>query len=118
MNQKANPLDYLISTCEDANKTGHWKLSPFDVLNAKDELNKLRQKVKDFATEIAELNQELIDEIKKPLDYRVAGWFRLNDRGDLYNPSIVYNPYLNQDTVLPIYANEKEYKEKYGKLSQ
>ena len=99
MNPKANPLDYLIQCAEQG-------LIPekFDILNAKNELDKLREKIKNFTEELG--------------NYKVAGWVRINDRGDLYNPSIAYNPYLNQDTVLPIYANKEEYKAKYGNLSK
>lgn len=118
MNKNSNPLDHLIQSCEDANRTGYWKLSPFDVLNAKDELKKLRQKLADSYQELFNCNQDLVEEITKTLDYKVAGWIRINSRGDLYDPSIVFNPYLNQDTVLPIYANKEEYKAKYGKLSK
>lgn len=99
MNPKANPLDYLIRCAEQG-------LIPekFDILNAKNELDKLREKIKNFTEELD--------------NYKVAGWIRINDRGDLYNPSIMYNPYLNQDTVLQIYANKEEYESKYGNLSK
>lgn len=103
MNPKANPLDYVIRCAEQG-------LIPekFDILNAKNELDKLREKIKNFADEIVSLQG----------DYKIAFWARINNRGDLYNPSIVFNPYLNQDTVLPVYVNKEEYKAKYGNLSK
>ena len=50
----ANPLDYLIECCEDAVNTGYCRLTKFNILNAKDELDKLRQ-------EIDRLKNQLID---------------------------------------------------------
>jgi len=89
MNKHSNPIDFLIDF---AWASGADK---FVVNNAKDELKKLREN-----------------------NFHVAFWARINNRGDLYNPSVVYNPHLDQDTVLPIYVNEKEYKQKYGNLSK
>lgn len=118
MNPHSNPLDYLIQCCDDAANTGHWTLDKFTILNAKNELQKLRQKLADSYQELFNCNQDLVEEINKPLDYTQIGWARINNRGDLYNLSICHNPYLNEDTLLPIYSNEKEYKEKYGNLSK
>lgn len=56
----SNPLDYLIECCEDAINTGHWKLDKFTVLNAKDELLRLRQSKQDIAKELFTANQEII----------------------------------------------------------
>lgn len=86
----SNPIEYIINCCEQG-------LIPsnFDILNAKDQLKKL------------EHNQ-----------YINAAWIRLNDRGDLYNPSIVYNEYLDADTVVALYANNKEYKDKLESLKK
>jgi hypothetical protein len=60
MNNHSNPLDYLIECCEDAVNTGHWKLDKFTVLNAKDELLRLRQSKQDIAKELFTANQEII----------------------------------------------------------
>lgn len=56
----SDPLDYLIECCEDAINTGHWKLDKFTVLNAKDELKKIRQSKKDLATELFNANKEIV----------------------------------------------------------
>lgn len=55
----SNPLEYLIECCETAINTGHWKLDKFTILNAKDELQKLRQSKKDLAHELFMANQEI-----------------------------------------------------------
>lgn len=94
--KNSNPIDFLI---EFAWANG---ADRFVVNNAKDELQKMRQKMTDL-----ENNQS----------YHVACWARINSRGDLYDPRLILNPYLDESTVLPLYANEKEFKEKYGKLS-
>lgn len=57
----SNPLDYLIECCETAINTGHWKLDKFTVLNAKDELQQLRQSKKDLAQDLFRTNQEIAD---------------------------------------------------------
>lgn len=90
MNKHSDPIEFLI---EFAWANG---ADIFVVNNAKDELKKL----------------------KKAHDFHVAAWARINSCGDLYDPRLFLNPCLDESTVLPLYANEKEYKEKYGKLSQ
>lgn len=92
MNKDANPLNYILSCCEQGLVP-----SAFDILNAKDELKKLREKINDVY---------------------LVGWARINNYGDLYDPRFIYNPYINQDTVLPIYASRKEFQKKYDKLSK
>lgn len=57
----SNPLDYLIECCETAISTGHWKLDRFTILNAKDELKKLRQSKKDLAQELFKANKEIVN---------------------------------------------------------
>lgn len=94
MNKNSNPIDYIIRCCEQGLVP-----STFDILNAKDELKKLRDN-------------------KQPTNYSVIGWSRINSRGDVYDLSVCYNSYLNQDTVLPIYSNQVEYEAKIDKLSQ
>ena len=61
MNEHTNPLDYLIECCETAISTGHWKLDKLTILNAKDELNRIRQSKKDLAQELFKANQEIAD---------------------------------------------------------
>lgn len=92
MNKNANPLDYIISCCEQGLVP-----SNFDILNARDELAKLREKTNDF---------------------QVVAWSRLNSSGNLYDLRLCHNPYLDENTVLPLYSSKKEFQEKYGKLSK
>ena len=61
INKYTNPLDYLIECCETAISTGHWKLDKLTILNAKDELNRIRQSKKDLAQELFKANQEIAD---------------------------------------------------------
>lgn len=88
----ANPIDYVFWCCEN-----DFKPSSFDILNARDELKRLKNKKDQFD---------------------LVGWSRINSRGDIYDMRICYNPHLDNDTVLPIYCNKEEYKAKYGKLSK
>lgn len=89
----SNPLEYIITCCEQG-------LIPqaFDLRNAKDELKRLKDKV--------------------DIPYDNIAWSRINDRGDLYNPSFIHNPYLNQETVIPLYINKEEYKNFVEKLKK
>ena len=118
MNKNSNPLDHLIKCCEDSLESGSLEIKKFDILNAKDELRKLRQKLTDFNQELFNCNQDLVEETNKILDYKVAGWSRINSRGDLYDIRSIYNPYIDNNTLITVYYNEKEYKEKYDKLSK
>lgn len=92
MNKISDPLEYIIWCCEQ-----NFTPSSFDINNAKDELKRLKNDKSQF---------DLI------------GWSRINSRGDIYDLRVCYNPYLNEDTLLPIYSNREEFKAKYGKLSQ
>lgn len=67
MNKDADPLDYLIECCETAIRTGHWKLDKFTVLNAKDELKRIRQSKKDLSQELFKANQEIVDLINEKI---------------------------------------------------
>jgi hypothetical protein len=42
MNKNSNPIDYLIECCEKSISTGYWTITNFNILNAKDELKRLR----------------------------------------------------------------------------
>lgn len=99
MKSNSEPLDYLIECCEKAVESGYWTLTKFTVLNAKDELHRLREKQKD-------------------LPYQNIGCVRINNHGDFYDPRLCYNPYVDESTVMPIYVNREEFKQKYGKLSK
>lgn len=118
MNEITNPLDYLIECCEAAINTGKWKLTKFTILNAKDELSRLRQSNKEMTEEAYKANQWAIDEINNNLNFKEVAWATINGRGDMFNLSMIYNKFANEDTIIPLYRNEKEYKEKYGKLSE
>jgi hypothetical protein len=111
MNKNANPLNYLIQCCEDAATTGHWKLTKFDILNAKDELKKLRQKLADSYQELFNCNQDLAEEINKVLDYEIVAWARINDRGDIYDLRMCHNPYVDEKTIIPLYYDKRSYQE-------
>lgn len=67
MEKNSNPLDYLIECCEHAIQTGHWKLDKFTVLNAKDELLKLRQAKKDLSKELFNANKEIVGLINETI---------------------------------------------------
>ena len=118
MNEITDPLDYLIQCCETAINTGKWKLTKFTILNAKDELKKLRQKTKEMAQEAFNANQIAVDEMNRNLHFKVIGWARVNERGDIFDLRVCHNPHIDQSTVLPIYANIKEYEAKLGNLSK
>jgi hypothetical protein len=85
MDKNANPLDSIIDYA--------WSSGAdlFFVNNAKDELRKLREEV---------------DNLHKQLDKPVA-WARINKRGDLYDPRLCLNPYINTQEVVPLYAYRK-----------
>lgn len=90
MKEHSDPIEFLIDFAW-ANGADR-----FTVNNAKDELKRLKN-----------IN-----------DFHVACWARINSRGDLYDPRFMYNPHLDESTILPLYVNKKEFEEKYGKLSQ
>lgn len=85
INKLTNPLDYVLHCCEQG-------LVPakFDILNARDELKRLRQQSNNT--------------------YSVVAWARMNKSGDLYDPRFCCNPYVDQKTVLPLYSNKEEFK--------
>lgn len=86
MNKDANPLDYILNCCEQGLIP-----STFDILNAKDELVKLRSKTERF---------------------EILGWARITKNGDPYNLRLYlyHNPHVDQNTVMPIYYDKSSYK--------
>ena len=86
MIEHSNPLDYILRCAEQG-------LVPklFTVQNAKDELKKLR--------EIQEQHNHI----------QPVAWIRINDKGDLYDPRLSYNPYVDPKTVLPLYFDKDSY---------
>lgn len=93
INKLTNPLDYVLHCCEQG-------LVPatFDLLNAKDELKRLRQQSSNT--------------------YSVIAWARMNKSGDLYDPRFYCNPYVDQKTVLPLYSNKEEFKNLLDELKK
>jgi hypothetical protein len=87
MNPNATPLDAIIDF---ALQSG---ANLFIVNNAKDELKKLREEV---------------DNLRRQLDKPVA-WARINKRGDLYDPRLCLNPYINTQEIVPLYVYRKGY---------
>jgi|LakMenE01Jun11ns_1017448.scaffolds.fasta_scaffold9758785_2 hypothetical protein len=118
MNHNSNPLDYLIELCETAVNTGKWNLTRFIILNAKDELRRLRENKKELAIEAYNANQFAVDEMNRNLDYKNVAWARINERGDLFDLTLHYNRFCNEDALISLYLNEKEFRTKHGKLSK
>ena len=87
----------------------------FFVQNAKDELKKLKDKNKEWAEEVYRANEFAIEQtneylaiseqmqaLKDSLENPVA-WARINDRGDLFDLRTQNNPYVDQNTVVPLF---------------
>lgn len=83
----SDPLETIIDFAWAAGAEKFW------VNNAKDELKRLREEV---------------DSLHKQLDKPVA-WARINKRGDLYDPRLCLNPYINTQEIVPLYAYRKGY---------
>jgi hypothetical protein len=62
MNETSNPLDYLIQCCETAINTGRWNLTRFTVLNARNELEKLREAKRDLAQDAFNANKHSVED--------------------------------------------------------
>lgn len=89
MDANSNPIDHLIECCEKSISTGYWTLTKFNILNAKDELKKLRS--------------------KSELPFYNVAWAKINDRGDLYDLTLRYNRF-DEERLIPLYANKEELK--------
>ena len=126
MNQISNPLDYLIQCCETAINTGRWNLTKFTILNAKDELQRLRQSKVDLAQDAFNANEESIDNTNRWLSCekelvalkekintifsKPVAYGLINDRHDLYNLTLHYNRFLDKDDkLIPLYSNREEF---------
>ena len=60
---------------------------------------------RDPASQMVLQMMEQMEHLQRQLNsYRVAAWVRVNDKGDLYDLRLHNNPYVDQDTVLPLYA--------------
>jgi len=138
MNENSNPLDYLIQCCETAINTGRWNLTRFTVLNAKNELEKLREAKRDLAQDAFNANQNSVEDnnrwlscekelvalkekIKTIFSQPVA-YGLINDRHDLYNLTLHYNRFDDKDNkLIPLYSNREEFLQgdwQSGKLSK
>jgi hypothetical protein len=138
MNENSNPLDYLIQCCETAINTGRWNFTRFTVLNARNELEKLREAKRDLAQDAFNANKNSVDDnnrwlscekelvalkekinliFSKPVAYGL-----INDRHDLYNLTLHYNRFDDKnDKLIPLYSNREEFLKgdwKSGKLSK
>jgi hypothetical protein len=109
MEKHANPLESIIDFA--------WASGAdlFFVQNAKDELKKLKEKNKEWAEEVYRANEFAVEQtneylevsqqmqaLKDSLEHPVA-WARINDRGDLFDLRTQNNPYVDQNTVVPLY---------------
>jgi hypothetical protein len=88
LQKHSDPLETIIDFAWASGAEQFW------VNNAKDELKKLREEV---------------DNLRNQLDKPVA-WARINKRGDLYDPRLCLNPYINTQDIVPLYAYRKGYK--------
>ena len=78
----SSPLDTIIDFALSAGAGKFW------VNNAKDELNRLRNSV----------SKENSDYY-----YRIGAWARVNDKGQPFDLRLQKNPYLNPDSIIPMY---------------
>jgi len=136
MNENSNPLDYLIELCEKAVDYG--TITRFTILNAKNELAKLRQSKIDLTQNALNANQNSIDDnnrwlscekelvalkekIKTIFSQPVA-YGLINDKHDLYNLTLHYNRFDDKDNkLIPLYSNREEFLQgdwHSGKLSK
>ena len=92
MEKNSNPLDSIIEFAWASGADRFW------INNAKDELKRLRQE---------------LDRLKKLFDNPIA-WARINERGDVYGLRYTNNPYIDQNTILPLYSDREGYKALYG----
>jgi hypothetical protein len=84
MNKNSDPLESIIDFAWSAGA------DLFFVQNAKDELKKLKA-------------QYIKDSLENPV-----AWARINDRGDLFDLRTQNNPYIDQNTVVPLYRKNHE----------
>lgn len=114
MNKNSDPLESIIDFAWSAGA------DLFFVQNAKDELKKLREKQKEWVTEVYRANEFAVEQtneylgisqqmqtLKDSLESPVA-WARINDRGDLFDLRTQNNPYIDQNTVVPLYRKNHE----------
>jgi len=81
MDKNSDPLESIIDFAWASGADMFW------VNNAKDELKRLRKSV-----------DELNNKLAKP-----AAYARINSSGDLFDLRLQNNPYIDQNTVMPLY---------------
>jgi len=114
MNKYSDPLESIIDFAWSAGA------DLFFVQNAKDELKKLKAIHKEWAAEVYRANEFAVEQtneyleisqqmqaLKDSLESPVA-WARTNDRGDLFDLRTQNNPYVDQNTVVPLYRKSHE----------
>ena len=81
MDKISDPLENLIDFAWASGADRFW------INNAKDELKKLREKITKIDSVLAQ----------------PTAWARINSTGDLYDLRLQNNPYVDQNTVVPLY---------------
>jgi len=105
-NKYSDPIEYLLGLCDEATLTGKWKLDKFTINNARDQLKRLKEKIKDSYFEAFQANKFAAEQFNKNLNFPVdkpVAYARINDRGDLYDLRLTNNPHVDQNTVVPLY---------------
>ncbi|NDC31758.1 MAG: hypothetical protein EBZ58_12685 [Bacteroidetes bacterium] len=116
MDKNADPLETIIDFAWSCGADRFW------VNNAKDELKKLREEnskvkeqVKEWSMEVFKANQFAVDQTNEYLELadklqkteeslaNPVAYARINDKGDLFDLRLHNNPYVDQDTVIPLY---------------
>jgi len=82
--KNAHPLDSIIDFAWANGADRFW------VNNAKDELKRLRQEIESYRISF-----------EKP-----TAWARTNDRNDLFDLRLQDNPYVDQNTIVPLYKKQ------------
>jgi hypothetical protein len=116
MKEISSPLDHLIELCEKA--IDYETITKFTVLNAKDELKRLRQATSNPSInceddntnrwlscekELCQLKEKIKMIFNKPVAYGL-----INDRYDLYDLRLQNNPCNDQTNVVPLYSNKQD----------
>jgi len=123
-NRFSDPLDHIIQCLE----LGMLPTS-FDIRNAKDELRKIKEKISNAYEDAYLANNSAREDLNRWLDAEkdraklaeenkalksslenIVGWARVNDRGDLYDLRLQRNPHIDETIMLPLYANQEEFK--------
>jgi len=126
MNDKrfSDPINHVLSCLDNGILP-----TKFDIQNAKDEFQKIKSKIESAYEDAFLYNKAAIDNhsrwidaekdraklseenklLKQSLSNAVA-WARINDRGDLYDLRLQCNPHVDETIMLPLYANQEDFK--------